>query len=597
MFEEIRISDLTPAFIVNSGDLFVIEQADGTRSLSYSLLRNSLSQEIASGKVIELNNNGISLQWKYLGDLVWRNLLNLSELKGPPGDSISWKGTWIDTTLYKLLEAVSYNGSSYICINATGNAGKDPSLLSSRAYWGILGEKGAAGAAGAPGAAGAAGAPGAGIVWKGAYSASASYIKLDAVSYNSQAYICKSETSITQTLPTETSKWDLMAAKGESGTAAVWNYRGAYSSATVYVVGDLVTSAGSLWYRKLIGAAGDAPATGSTYWDVLALKGTDGTGGGTGGDFTYASNIADDVSSGALGGAPAALASVWKTRTVVQVLDLLLFPTQLPTYTVPTLALSGSQSGTKEVGTSLNQSLSLVATKNDAGAFTTLTILKSGASLSSSSSLTAVSATAIATQFGYDNLNNPNFSYTLNYVDNIAVPYSTLTWTGSSVYLAGVTKKDNKNATDSRSFAVRSTAAPQSASSNLTANSVSVTGIYPYFWGKVAAASGKPTAAQIAGFIQAGTSNKVLADASGTLTITFAASSEYVWVAHEASLTNKTKWYNTANNLGNIGAGNFIEAPVQQNVTSPEALWTGVSFDIYISGAATNTSGSYQLQN
>lgn len=203
MFEEIRISDLTPAFIVNSGDLFVIEQADGTRSLSYSLLRNSLSQEISSGKVIELNNNGIFLQWRYIGDLVWRNLLNLSDLKGPPGDSISWKGAWVDTTSYKLLEAVSYGGASYICVNATGNAGKDPSLLSSRSYWGILSEKGAAGAS---------------IVWRGAYLGSANYIKLDAVSYEGQSYICKSETSITQTLPTETSKWDLLAAKGSAGS-------------------------------------------------------------------------------------------------------------------------------------------------------------------------------------------------------------------------------------------------------------------------------------------------------------------------------------------------------------------------------------------
>lgn len=369
---------------------------------------------------------------------------------------------------------------------------------------------------------------------------------------------------------------------------------------TGYTESDTTTvrQADKYYQYKLLSGQVRSTATGAVpntiaNWSLASF-------GGGGGDFLYASSVASDVTSAALGGAAAAPASVWKDRTIIQVLDLLLFPTQLPTYTVPTLALTGSQSGTKEVGTSLNQSLSLTGVKNDAGAFTTLTILKNGSSLSSSSSLTAVSAADIATQFGYASSNNPNFSYTLTYVDNITVPYSTLTWSGTSVYLAGLAKKDNKNATDSRAFAVRSTAAPQSAASNLTANNVSVTGIYPYFWGKVAATSGKPTAAQIAAIIQAGapgTSNKVLADASGTLTIAFAASSEYVWVAHEASLTNKTKWYNTANNLGNIGAGNFIEAPVQQNVTSPEGLWTNVSFDIYISGAATNTSGSYQLQN
>lgn len=940
MFEEIRISDLTQAFIVNSGDLFVIEQANGTKALTYSLLKTSIAQEISSGKAIELNNNGSFLQWRYVGDLLWKNLLNLDELKGPPGESIVWKGTWLDNVSYKLLEAVTYNGSSYVCVNAVGNAGRDPSLLSSRPYWGILGQRGVDGPAGSPGATGAAGAPGASIVWKGAYSDSAAYFKLDAVSYNGnsyicsttgtgsitnvlptsdstkwslmvskgetgyagagiswkgtyasnteysnlnavffngQSYICKSTTTITGVSPTETTKWDVLVLKGDAGPAgadgartfavsaitdnfvidgsndpalnllrgftykfslnigsshafwiqtssgaynaanvyssgvtnnggtgvssitfavpynapstlyyvcgqhstmggtinitdvgpqglpgnnALWSYKGAYASQTVYAVGDvvthngstwyrklvgaagtapsadstywdllaakgtdgatgggasttevggvtwsstatysqgalvttatrdsiwisiqdlntnhepttsplwwkpaaadavslqlkgvsttaptngqilsfnstsdkwepinntggsgstvlwnylgaydalkvyavgdLVTNNGSLWYRKLVGAAGTAPALDSTYWDVLALKGTDGTGGGTGADFLYSSKIDNNVTSNPLGGAAAALASVWKTRTIVDVLDLLLFPTQLPTYTVPVLTISGTQSGTREVGVGITQVLTLTGIKNDAGAFTTLTLKRGSTTISTSSSLSAIGATAVAEQFGYANPNNPNYSYTITYSDTLNVPYSTLSWSGTSVYGIGLVKQDNKNASDTRTFAVRSTSAPQSAASDLTTNSLSVTGIYPYFWGKVAATSGKPTAAQIAGFIQAGapgTSNKVLADASGTITITFDASSEYVWVAHEASLTNKTKWYNTANNLGNIGAGNFIESPVQQNVTSPQGYWTAVSFDIYISGAATNTSGSYQLQN
>jgi hypothetical protein len=1069
MFEEIRISDLTPAFIVNSGDLFVIEQANGTRSLTYSLLKASIVDDIPAGKTVELSNNGSFLQWRYSGDIVWKNLLNLDDLKGVPGDSIVWKGTWSDSSSYKMLEAVSYNGSSYICVNPVGIAGRDPSLLSSRPYWGILGQRGIDGAPGAAGIAGADGTDGSPIVWRGAYSASAIYYNLDAVShngnayicvttdtlgitnstpgtdplkwnlmvskgdagsagasivwrgtylpnaeysnlnavfFNGQSYICKSSTPITNVSPTETTKWDVLVLKGDTGqagaegartynvsaitdnfvidgandpalnllrgftyrfalnigsdtfwiqtssgaynaaniyntgvtnnggdgtetvtfsipynapntlyyvcglnstmggtinitdlgpqglpgtnalwnyrgayaseavyavgdvvthngstwyrkivgtagnapatgstfwdilalrgsdglngggggtssevggvawsatatykqgdivttatrdtvwisiqdlntnheptasptwwkaaaadavslqlksisttaptngqilvfnstsdkwepanntgggssvvwnylgaynpttvynvgdivthsgslwykklagaagnapeisstfwdvlalkgtdgtggTSALWNYRGTYSSATIYAVGDLVTHTGSLWYKKLDGAAGNDPITNSPFWDVLALKGTDGapgtggtsalwnyrgvysttviyavgdivthsgslwykklagaagndpeisstfwdvlalkgtdgapgTGGGTGADFLYSSKIDNNVTSNPLGGAAAALASVWKTRTIVDVLDLLLFPTQLPTYTVPVLTISGTQSGTREVGVGITQVLTLTGIKNDAGAFTTLTLKRGSTTISTSSSLSAVGATAVADQYGYVNPNSPNYSYTITYSDTLNVPYSTLSWSGTSVYGIGLVKKDNKNISDTRTFAVRSTSAPQSAASDLTTNNLSVTGIYPYFWGKVAATSGKPTAAQIAGIIQTntpGTSNKVLADASGTITITFDASSEYVWVAHEASLTNKTKWYNTANNLGNIGAGNFIESPVQQNVTSPQGYWTAVSFDIYISGSATNTSGSHQLQN
>jgi hypothetical protein len=87
----------------------------------------------------------------------------------------------------------------------------------------------------------------------------------------------------------------------------------------------------------------------------------------------------------------------------------------------------------------------------------------------------------------------------------------------------------------------------------------------------------------------------VLASASGSITITFAASASYVWFAHDASYATKTAWYNTGLNQGAIGAGQFIQAPVTANVTSPQNYWTGVSFKIYISSIATDTSGAYQL--
>lgn len=769
-----RISDLKTALLVNDGDLFPIEQAVGTRSITYTLLRETLAAEIATGATIEFNNNGIALQWRYVGDVDWQTLITLSSLKGEAGKALMWKGTWVDTTIYRVLDSVSYYGSSYVCL--TDNSGKNPISLANRTYWGVVAQRGTDGAAasitlgtvttlapeasatvtntgtssaavynfglprgsqglkgdkGDAGAAainlrgvwnsattyvlndavtfngsfyiltnvstwtlgldptnscwtsyvskGASGTDGKSITWKGTYAAG-TYVLNDAVEYNGSSYIVAIPSTTSN--PSNLTAWNLLASKGATGTSIVW--RGEYSAVPTYQINDAVSYLGSSYICKKI-SLNNIPTV-LEFWDVLSLKGTDGaangsevggivwsatstyklgdlvttaqrdsvwisiqnsntnhnptssplwwqpapadavslqlfpisvtpptngqvltfngtqwapatSSGGGGGTSLYTSSVADSVLSGALGGAVSEAASVWKTRTLVQVFDLLLFPTQYPTYTLPTLVLSGTQSGTKEVGVSITQDLTLTATKNDAGAFTTLTIRKNGTNAITSSSLTSAAAGALASQFGYADPNNPNASYTITYSETAAVPYSSTTWSATSVYSIGLAKKDNKNNSDTRAFAVRNANAPQSGASDLTASTITVTGIYPYFWGKRAASSGKPTAAQIAGFIQAGTANKVLADASGTITITFDASSEYVWVAHEASLTNKTKWYNTALNQGNIGAGQFIEAPVQYAVTSPQGYWTGVSFDIYISGSATNTSGSYQLQN
>jgi hypothetical protein len=300
-----------------------------------------------------------------------------------------------------------------------------------------------------------------------------------------------------------------------------------------------------------------------------------------------------------VGGAQPALAGDWNDLTIVQVLDAILFPDLLPTYTIPTLTLSSSVSGTQEIGSTVSQNLTLTGTKNDAGAFTALSVSRDvGAGsgvLSSTTSPTIANATDIDDQYGYSDPNNPNKTYTLSYNDSYVVVSGTTTWSGSGDYSAGSAKQNNKNVTDARTAALRTTTAPQSAGSNFASDSDTVTGIYPYYWG---VSSTQPTAASIATAISSGVgANKVLASASGTVSVTFNASSEYVWMAHAASYTNKTKWYNTGLNNGSIGAGQFILAPVQYNVDSHEGYWSSVSFDIYISSGATQTSGAIEFRN
>jgi hypothetical protein len=65
-------------------------------------------------------------------------------------------------------------------------------------------------------------------------------------------------------------------ATGPAGADAVWYYNGEYNPGAAYVVGDVVTYDGQLWYRKNAngGNVGDTPSEG-LFWDLLAAKGAD----------------------------------------------------------------------------------------------------------------------------------------------------------------------------------------------------------------------------------------------------------------------------------------------------------------------------------
>jgi hypothetical protein len=63
---------------------------------------------------------------------------------------------------------------------------------------------------------------------------------------------------------------------GQNGQDALWFYNGEYNSGAGYVVGDVVTYDGQLWYRKHAngGNVGDTPSQGFI-WDLIAAKGAD----------------------------------------------------------------------------------------------------------------------------------------------------------------------------------------------------------------------------------------------------------------------------------------------------------------------------------
>jgi hypothetical protein len=291
--------------------------------------------------------------------------------------------------------------------------------------------------------------------------------------------------------------------------------------------------------------------------------------------------------------------------TFVSLFNDLLFPTVNPTYTIPTISIGGVSSSTREVGTTLSLSITASATKNDAGDFTQLRVLRDGSALVTDTTMTISSASDVPDQFGYSNPNNPNSGFTLNsspYSESYTVPSPVGSSTSTSTqyrvdgnYNAGQAKNDNKGNVDTRSPAVRSSNAPQSASNNYLSTQYTYTGIYPYFWG---VSTTQPSASDIVNQITGGTANKVLSSASSTITITFGASSQYLWFAHFSNYTNKTVWYVDALNSGSIGGGtNLFGTPTTNSVDSPDGYWSGINFEIYISNYQTSTSGSMQLRN
>jgi hypothetical protein len=83
-------------------------------------------------------------------------------------------------------------------------------------------------------------------------------------------------------------------ATGSTGPSPAWFYSGTFQANASYLVGSIVTYAGSLWYRNLstaVTGTGFVPGGPEGYWDLLASAGASGVNGSTGatgpGKFTY----------------------------------------------------------------------------------------------------------------------------------------------------------------------------------------------------------------------------------------------------------------------------------------------------------------------
>jgi hypothetical protein len=96
--------------------------------------------------------------------------------------------------------------------------------------------------------------------YRGAYAALTTYERNDVVTYGGNVYVYKLTTASAGNLPTDAAFWDLMV-EG-------FNYRGVWSSATQYLISDLVSYGGKI-YIALRDTINDNPVTEINDWSVF----------------------------------------------------------------------------------------------------------------------------------------------------------------------------------------------------------------------------------------------------------------------------------------------------------------------------------------
>ena len=292
----------------------------------------------------------------------------------------------------------------------------------------------------------------------------------------------------------------------------------------------------------------------------------------------YNSTISDAVNSVAVGGATVQPASFWKSKTLVQVLDTILFPTilaSIKTAKSVNLTISGS-SGTLEVGQTISRTLTATfdrgaifngdGTTNAnplVGAATQYTFTGTGISSTSQAGNTLAVSNVIAN-------GSNNWAVTVNHD------------AGTGDYF------DNKGNVGTNLDASR-----VSGTATDSASSPTVTGVYPWFYLK---SSSPITSAAMASAIAAGTATKVVAGSTGTLSVPYNVSAQYLAVAYPAASTTKTVYYVTALDNGAITV--VFEAVATESVNSPDSYWTAQSYKVHVSKSAlTNSNPTIELRN
>lgn len=134
-------------------------------------------------------------------------------------------------------------------------------------------------------------------------------------------------------------------------------------------------------------------------------------------------------------------------------------------------------------------------------------------------------------------------------------------------------------------------------------STINITGIYPYYYGKVASgnvAAGVNRPSGTVALITGGT--KVVCTSNSTVCVDFnSTSDDYIWFATPTASTTKTCWYVDSANNGTIGGctsvgGNLFPDPITVSGVS-NGCWSGQSYKLYISNYQTTSNKIIELRN
>lgn len=128
------------------------------------------------------------------------------------GDAFLYLGEWNQNVAYKKNNIVRFGKNVYLAIEDSNNA--TPS--SNGAKWRLAVSDGQDGSTGPQGERGQKGDPGIGTLYRGIYNHGEQYNQNDMVTFRGELYCYTSPTSASGIYPTDSSKWDLLVAKGKS---------------------------------------------------------------------------------------------------------------------------------------------------------------------------------------------------------------------------------------------------------------------------------------------------------------------------------------------------------------------------------------------
>ena len=233
-----------------------------------------------------------------------------------------------------------------------------------------------------------------------------------------------------------------------------------------------------------------------------------------------------NLGGGSLGGLTDG-AEIPEGTTLDQFIAMLTAKAVPPVYTQPGVTCrvsSGNQASSYEVGTEINTTLQGTFTQNDAGALTTIEILKNGSSILSQAS------SPITTE-----------------AQTFTLGEETVSFTAKATYADGAIKNDNLG---------QPSPDGQIKAGSKTSSAVSFTGKRNLFYG-----TGVGTAPTVTSELVRGLSNKQLGPSNGTsFNINVAAGQQYVVIAYPATLRKITKCFYVEQNTDL--AENFTEQTI-----------------------------------